>query len=58
MAKAKSKWFKKFLAKWNRRTRWAPLWATLKKFGRIVHPSRITRIKRFWRSHSRIRRKL
>jgi ribosomal protein L39E len=39
------------LGKQNRRTKWAPVWAVIKKFGqgKRVHPSRITRIKRSWR---------
>ncbi len=42
---------KQRLIKLNRRTRWAPFWATVKTFGktRRVHPSRITSIKRSWR---------
>jgi hypothetical protein len=36
----------------NRRTKWAPVWAVLKKYGRgkRVHPSAMTRIRRNWRS--------
>ena len=39
------------LAKQTRRTKWAPFWAILRKYGKgkRVHPSRITRIKRHWR---------
>ncbi|HLA23301.1 MAG TPA: 50S ribosomal protein L39e [Candidatus Nanoarchaeia archaeon] len=39
------------LAKFNRRTKWAPVWAVLKKFGtgKRIHPSRITRHRRSWR---------
>ncbi len=35
----------------NRRTKWAPFWAVLKKYGmgKRVHPSRMTRIRRNWR---------
>jgi ribosomal protein L39E len=42
---------KKRLAKAGRQTRWAPVWAIPKKFGkgRVLHPSRITRVKRNWR---------
>ena len=39
------------LAKQARRTKWAPIWVVLKKFGvgKRIHPSRITRHKRSWR---------
>ena len=39
------------LGKQNRRTKWAPIWVVLKKFGmgKRIHPSRITRVKRSWR---------
>jgi ribosomal protein L39E len=39
------------LAKHTRRTRWAPVWAVLKKLGKgkKVHPSAITHVKRSWR---------
>ena len=42
---------KKKLAKQGKRTKWAPVWVVLKKFGvgKRVHPSRITRIRRNWR---------
>ena len=35
----------------NRRTKWAPVWAVLKRNGRgkSVHPSSMTRIRRSWR---------
>ncbi|RMD67508.1 hypothetical protein D6817_01360 [Candidatus Pacearchaeota archaeon] len=37
----------------NRHTRWAPIWAVLRKFGigkaRAVHPSQITKHRRHWR---------
>ena len=35
----------------NRRTKWAPVWAVLKKFGKgkRVHPSAITTKRRHWR---------
>ncbi len=38
------------LAKQNRRTKWAPVWVVLKKFGtgKRVHPSAITRHRRSW----------
>ncbi|MEK6741940.1 MAG: hypothetical protein AABX91_02300 [Nanoarchaeota archaeon] len=34
-----------------RQTKWAPVWAVLKKFGpgKRIHPSSITRQKRSWR---------
>jgi len=39
------------LAKLGRRTRWAPVWVVLKKFGKgkKVHPSATTKQKRSWR---------
>jgi ribosomal protein L39E len=39
------------LAKHGRRTKWAPVWIVLKKFGigKKIHPSRITKYKRNWR---------
>jgi len=39
------------LSKANKRTRWAPVWIVLKKFGKgkRVHPSAVTRIRRSWR---------
>jgi ribosomal protein L39E len=39
------------LAKLGRRTRWAPVWVVLKKFGpgKRIHPSAITKQKRSWR---------
>lgn len=39
------------LAVHNRRTKWAPFWAVLKKFGKgkKVHPSAMTVQKRHWR---------
>ena len=39
------------LSKANKRTRWAPVWIILKKFGKgkRVHPSAVTRIRRSWR---------
>ncbi len=38
-------------SKQNRRTRWAPFWAVIKKYGpgKKVHPSEMTRLKRNWR---------
>ncbi len=34
-----------------RQTKWAPIWAVLKKFGtgKRVHPSQMTRYRRSWR---------
>ncbi len=42
---------KEQLAKQGRRTKWAPVWAVLKKFGtgKRVHPSSMTRTRRSWR---------
>lgn len=42
---------KEKLAKQTRRTRWAPVWVVLKKFGpgKKIHPSAITKYKRSWR---------
>jgi len=39
------------LGKHGKRTKWAPVWAVLRKFGpgKRVHPSAITRIRRSWR---------
>jgi len=38
-------------SKHGRRTKWAPFWAVLRKFGKgkRVHPSSMTRIRRNWR---------
>ena len=38
------------LSKHGRRTKWAPFWVVIKKFGqgKKVHPSSITRIRRNW----------
>ncbi len=35
----------------GRRTKWAPFWAVVKKYGKgkRVHPSAMTRIRRNWR---------
>ena len=40
------------LQKHKKRTKWAPFWAVVKKFGigKRVHPSEMTRIRRNWRS--------
>jgi ribosomal protein L39E len=39
------------LAKHGRRTKWAPFWTVVKKYGKgkKMHPSYMTRIKRSWR---------
>lgn len=39
------------LVKAGRRTKWAPIWAVLKKngTGKRIHPSQMTRYKRSWR---------
>ena len=38
------------LSKQGRRTKWAPIWAVLKKYGtgKRVHPSAMTKIRRHW----------
>lgn len=35
----------------GKQTKWAPVWAVLRKFGmgKRIHPSQITRIRRNWR---------
>ena len=42
---------KQKLVKHARRTKWAPIWVILKKFGtgKKIHPSVITRHRRSWR---------
>jgi len=39
------------LAKKGRQTKWAPVWAVLKKYGvgKRIHPSRMTKHRRSWR---------
>ncbi|MDO8467491.1 MAG: hypothetical protein Q7S56_00910 [Nanoarchaeota archaeon] len=39
------------LAKHGRRTKWAPIWIVLKKYGKgkKIHPSATTAIKRSWK---------
>jgi len=39
------------LAKKGRQTKWAPVWAVLKKYGvgKRVHPSAMTKYRRNWR---------
>ena len=47
----KSQQKKTKLAKQGRRSKWAPVWVVLKKFGmgKRIHPSAITRHRRSWR---------
>lgn len=47
----KNKNKKEILAKKGRQTKWAPIWAVLKKYGvgKRVHPSVMTKHKRSWR---------
>ena len=42
---------KQTLAKKGRQTKWAPVWAVLKKYGigKRVHPSAMTKQRRSWR---------
>ncbi len=42
------------LAKYARKTKWAPTWAVIKKFGpgKKIHPSAITRTRHSWRRSS------
>lgn len=42
---------KETLAKANRKTKWAPVWAVLKKYGpgKRIHPSTMTKQRRSWR---------
>jgi len=39
------------LATAGKRTKWAPFWVVIRKYGpgKRVHPSRITRVRRTWR---------
>jgi len=39
------------LGKENKKTKWAPVWVVLKKFGmgKRIHPSAITKHRRSWR---------
>jgi len=39
------------LAKKGRQTKWAPIWAVLKKYGvgKKIHPSAMTKYRRSWR---------
>lgn len=47
----KNKNKKEILAKKGRQTKWAPIWAVLRKYGvgKRVHPSAMTKHKRSWR---------
>lgn len=47
----KNKQKKEKLAVHGRRTKWAPVWAVIKKYGmgKRVHPSVMTKQKRSWR---------
>ena len=51
MARYKSLAKKRKLIKAGRRTKWAPFWTSLKKYGKgkKIHPSRHTIIKRSWK---------
>lgn len=52
MSRKKKKQQRKIrLAKYARRTKWAPFWTVLRKYGagKRVHPSSMTRVKRNWR---------
>jgi ribosomal protein L39E len=42
---------KETLAKKGRQTKWAPVWAVLKKYGtgKKIHPSAMTKVRRSWR---------
>jgi len=39
------------LGVYGRRTKWAPVWTVIKKYGqgKRIHPSKMTRVKRSWR---------
>ena len=41
------------LAKQERRTKWAPFWSVVKKYGqgKRIHPSAMTRTRRNWRTN-------
>ena len=46
----KNKLKKEKLSKKRKQTKWAPVWAVLKKYGlgKRIHPSQMTRYKRVW----------
>ena len=49
--KLKQRYQKKIkLAKQGKRTKWAPFWTVIKKYGqgKRVHPSQMTRVRRHW----------
>lgn len=50
MTKKKKTQKKIKLGKAGRRTKWAPFWTVIKKYGqgKKVHPSAMTRVKRSW----------
>lgn len=39
------------MAKANKKTKWAPFWTVIRKYGmgKRVHPSEMTRVRRSWR---------
>ena len=39
------------LSVYNRRTKWAPIWVVIRKYGpkKRIHPSQITKHRRHWR---------
>ncbi|MEM4357940.1 MAG: hypothetical protein QW244_01120 [Candidatus Pacearchaeota archaeon] len=51
MSRQKSYQLKIRLTKLSKRTRWAPIFSILRRYGlgKRVHPSALTRIKRQWR---------
>jgi len=51
MAKKKDYQRKIKMSKHGKRTKWAPFWAVVKKYGigKRVHPSQMTRVRRTWR---------
>ena len=51
MAKRRDHQRKIKFSKQARRTKWAPFWTVIKKYGKgkRVHPSNMTRVKRNWR---------
>jgi ribosomal protein L39E len=46
----KSKQKKVKLSKHGKRTKWAPVWTVIKRYGsgKRVHPSQMTRLRRHW----------
>jgi len=47
----KNQYKKQRLAKKGRQTKWAPIWAVLRRFGmgKRIHPSHMTKNRRSWR---------